>query len=249
MLGHSKYSPVRRLKQYILNEISVKLEPTKQCHDIFLQNLPKYCNDSAFPKLATVIILMDCDQNMLLTRRHSKLRSFPSCFVVPGGSVDAGESLQDAAKRELMEEVGIDIKNMNDENMKMVAIWESIYPDTKTFDVVNNKTIKYHHLMCVYVHVLSEKYTKYQLKLCDVEVDAAVWVNATMLKSIIDSDIEHMDGELNGIKPNGEVIKIKMECLEGIYPNGIGQGIARGHRYGIMKLLDSLQQSSEKSKL
>ena len=100
MLGHSKFSPVRRLKQYILKQENYPYSADGQLnHANFLQSLSKYLDPMAYPKLATVIILMDCEQNILLTRRHSKLRSFPSCWVVPGGSVDPGEEMKDTAKR------------------------------------------------------------------------------------------------------------------------------------------------------
>merc|ERR1712129_294211 len=115
---------------------------------------------------------------------------------------------------------------------------------------VNNKTIKYHHIMCVYAYQLSGKCTDYKLKLCDVEVDAAVWISSNKLRSIIKSDNKNVSGKLSGMQPNGKEIVIKMEYLQGIYLNDVGQGIARGHRYGIMKLLDRLEtKSKEPSKL
>ena len=149
----------------------------------------------------------------------------------------------------MFEEVGINIndidmdaKNGDDENMDMIAIWESIYPDSKRFDVVSHKTMKYHHIVPIYVYQLKEHHSKYKLKLCEIEVDAAVWIKADILRNIIDSDEINKD-ILNGVKPNGETIEIKMEYFQGIYPNDIGQGIARGHLYGIKKLLQRLSFS------
>lgn len=246
ILGHSKFSPVRRLKQYILKQENVSYSTDgKSNHDNFVQSLSKYVDPMAYPKLATVIILMDCDKNILLTRRHSKLRSFPSCWVVPGGSVDPGEEIKDTAKREVFEEVGINIDddidskdNIND-NMEMIAIWESIYPDSKRFDVVNNKTIKYHHFVPIFVYQLNQHYSKYKLKLCEIEVECAIWISSDILKDIINAD-QIKNSKLNGVKPNGDLIDIELQCFHGIYPNDIGQGIARGHLYGIKKLLDRL---------
>jgi 8-oxo-dGTP pyrophosphatase MutT (NUDIX family) len=44
---------------------------------------------------------------LILTRRHSGLRHHPGQWALPGGRVDAGESAEDAALRELAEEVGL----------------------------------------------------------------------------------------------------------------------------------------------
>jgi len=44
---------------------------------------------------------------ILLTRRAATLRSHPGQWALPGGSVDAGETAEQAALRELREEVGL----------------------------------------------------------------------------------------------------------------------------------------------
>jgi 8-oxo-dGTP pyrophosphatase MutT (NUDIX family) len=46
---------------------------------------------------------------ILLTRRADDLRSHPGQWALPGGGIDAGESAEDAALRELREEVGLAI--------------------------------------------------------------------------------------------------------------------------------------------
>jgi 8-oxo-dGTP pyrophosphatase MutT (NUDIX family) len=44
---------------------------------------------------------------VLLTRRTSRLRDHPGQFALPGGSVDPGEDVVTAARRELHEELGL----------------------------------------------------------------------------------------------------------------------------------------------
>ncbi len=44
---------------------------------------------------------------ILLTRRSSKLRNHPGQYALPGGKVDAGENIIDAAVRELEEELNL----------------------------------------------------------------------------------------------------------------------------------------------
>lgn len=45
---------------------------------------------------------------LLLTRRSTKLRRHAGQFALPGGRLDAGETFQEAALRELNEELGLD---------------------------------------------------------------------------------------------------------------------------------------------
>jgi 8-oxo-dGTP pyrophosphatase MutT (NUDIX family) len=49
------------------------------------------------------------DAAFLLTRRAPKLRAHAGQLALPGGRVDAGETLQEAALRELEEEIGLSL--------------------------------------------------------------------------------------------------------------------------------------------
>ncbi|MBT2269561.1 NUDIX hydrolase [Rhodococcus erythropolis] len=48
-----------------------------------------------------------------VTKRPSKMRAHPGQFALPGGSVDPGESSEQAAVRELSEELGVDVPESN----------------------------------------------------------------------------------------------------------------------------------------
>ncbi len=56
-----------------------------------------------------VVVLRDPQRGpgVLLTRRTSRLRDHPGQFALPGGSVDPGEDVVTAARRELDEELGL----------------------------------------------------------------------------------------------------------------------------------------------
>ena len=57
--------------------------------------------------IAAVVAPLDQHGRVLLTRRPRHMRTFPGCWVLPGGSVDPGESTLSAALRELREETGL----------------------------------------------------------------------------------------------------------------------------------------------
>jgi 8-oxo-dGTP pyrophosphatase MutT (NUDIX family) len=59
---------------------------------------------------AVAVVVLDDPQRgpgVLLTRRTSRLRDHPGQFALPGGSVDPGEDVVTAARRELDEELGL----------------------------------------------------------------------------------------------------------------------------------------------
>jgi 8-oxo-dGTP pyrophosphatase MutT (NUDIX family) len=63
-------------------------------------------------RAAVAVVVLDDPHRgpgVLLTRRTSKLRDHPGQFALPGGSVDPGEDVVTAARRELEEELGLSL--------------------------------------------------------------------------------------------------------------------------------------------
>lgn len=77
-----------------------------------LANFPRQEIDDPSLRLAGVALVVARDEVkakacLLLTRRSSQLRRHAGQYALPGGRVDDGETLQDAALRELSEELGL----------------------------------------------------------------------------------------------------------------------------------------------
>ena len=63
------------------------------------------------PRAAVAITLVDLDgrAGYLFLRRGLNLRRNPGQFALPGGRVEPGESLEDAARRELHDDLGVEL--------------------------------------------------------------------------------------------------------------------------------------------
>jgi len=72
--------------------------------DYIASSRKKYDDDIRFGVIASAMVIID-SQTLLV--RRAPTDSFPLCWEVPGGSADQGETLLEAAARELFEEAGL----------------------------------------------------------------------------------------------------------------------------------------------
>ncbi|CAH8587548.1 unnamed protein product [Schistosoma turkestanicum] len=136
---------------------------------------------------------------LILTRRPWHMRSYPGVWVPPGGHCEAKEPIQDTAFRELIEELGLQERNVvNECTIQPLCAWEASYP-SHSDTAVGMSTIspKSHHLVIYYsvnwshpsIPVLdSDEIHSYlpQLKLEVDEVCAAVWLPRPVLDKLSD---------------------------------------------------------------
>jgi ADP-ribose pyrophosphatase YjhB (NUDIX family) len=115
---------------------------------------------------------------VLLTRRHSKLRSFPDVWVVPGGHIEGTETLAETAKRELFEETGLreGIHCMPN----LLGVWESCFPHRASIGPMTR-----HHAVC-YVHAVAT--TAEELHVQRSEVQSIAWLNRSQVDALLQAD-------------------------------------------------------------
>lgn len=77
--------------------------------------------DQIFPEPTVGIFIFNQASELLLVKSHK----WPGKYVVPGGHVELGERLEDAAIREAKEETGLDIYDL-----KFVNFQQFIYDST-----------------------------------------------------------------------------------------------------------------------
>lgn len=102
---HSKaVAPEPPLPTDVLSEQSVR--------DALAAFTPRVEDRSDLARAAVGLVLVTGPSgtvSVLLTRRAPKLRKHAGQWALPGGRLDPGESVLDAARRELSEEIGLDV--------------------------------------------------------------------------------------------------------------------------------------------
>jgi nucleoside triphosphatase len=65
-------------------------------------------SDQKFPEPTVGVFVFNPQGQLLLLRSHK----WPGAYVVPGGHVELGERLEEAARREVQEETGLEIHSL-----------------------------------------------------------------------------------------------------------------------------------------
>ncbi len=84
--------------------------------------------DKKYPKI--VVGILARNKNKFLLAREM-LEDGKESWIVPGGKVEFGESIEESAKRELLEETGIKAKNL-----KFICFKEAIFPKVNYHTVI-----------------------------------------------------------------------------------------------------------------
>lgn len=131
---------------------NVKHEHSKKC---------PVCGLTSYPRISPAVIMLVHRKNEVLLTRSPNFR--PGIFSVQAGFVEAGESLEDAVRRELYEETGISVKDIS-------------YFGSQPWPFPNS-------LMVAFTAV----YAGGELKLDPTEIEAGGWYKRNELPTVPDS--------------------------------------------------------------
>lgn len=156
------------------------------------------------------------------------MRSYPGCWVLPGGGVDPGEPLAAAAAREVAEETGLEVAAAS---LRLVALWESAFPLCPDTFVAAGHSLKVHTLMAAFACRVEGE----QPPLClqPQEVDLAVWLSAEDVAALLES-------RLSGRRRAAGGEEVEAERLCGVYPNGLSppEGLGLAHHFILTRWLE-----------
>jgi len=126
------------------------------------------------------VMIEDAEGNILLQKRASDMRMYPDCWdTSAAGHVDAGETNEAAAKRELFEEVGIKVENLE---------FLGSYPTNRTY-----KGLQLKRFNPTYRAIVDRNIA---IKLESSEVSEFKWCSTSEIKDII---AQHPDSVTDGL--------------------------------------------------
>eukprot|EP00041_Stephanoeca_diplocostata_P012987 m.220947 g.220947 ORF g.220947 m.220947 type:complete len:545 (+) comp19177_c0_seq1:169-1803(+) len=142
-------------------------------------------------KIAAIVVVRSADGHVLLTRRAPHMRTFPNVWVVPGGGVDAGEGIMDAAVREVAEETGVDISTST---RRLMAAFESCFPPHP-----NQGVPVRHHLIAIVVADLPLPHCDIAVTVQESEVSCAGWLAPAHVRAILQTQRTAAEAECDAI--------------------------------------------------
>ena len=211
--------------QWIKEFIDIPFEHSPECS---LSKKP-FTGTQRNVSLASVGVIMDKDENVLITRRNKRLKGFPSCWVFPGGHKEKNEDFSDAMLREVYEETAIQITKKdnsfyyNEHKVEVVPIfiYESQYP--------NCDNLKYQTFIVFYKVKISLNFSQISVKVQLSEVDAYAWValkDMYMMSFEKDVDIKVNGFQYNETTKEMDVHLFTQDRFTSIYNNW--EGIVKG---------------------
>ena len=90
----------------------------------YVDELREIVGNRALILAGATVLILDGDDQLLMLRRTDN-----GCWGVPGGVMELGESIEDTAKRETKEEIGIEIRDLELFGVYSGPELHYLYPD------------------------------------------------------------------------------------------------------------------------
>lgn len=171
-------------------------------------------------RIGVCVLVEHPTRGVLLTRRARHMRTFPGAWVIPGGGVEAGESLEEAGLREILEETGLSVPL---KALRPLGLWESCFPSTGE-DLSEAKALRGHHLVVIYharLGALSDLADN-ELRIQHTEADLALWLSREQVADILTEDAAGAPKEVDlaaaSVSALDDARRINLDSLRGIYP-------------------------------
>lgn len=87
----------------------------------------------------SAVILLDDAGHILLQHRDANAPTAPNLWGLPGGSIEAGESAEEAAHREVLEETGLHLEG------PLTLFWHSMFPSASQPGTYNENYVYISH--------------------------------------------------------------------------------------------------------
>jgi 8-oxo-dGTP pyrophosphatase MutT (NUDIX family) len=165
--------------------------------------------------LAACVLLFDSTDHILLTQRHQAL-SYPNSWVAPGGKVDPGESILEAAVRELREETGVIVSS---DCLQPVMVYES---NAEILEDGVSKAKNNILVMFYASHLTDKQKHEVEVNVQEAEVQSYEWVHEDVLYALLD----HSQTEAELLDAHGEAT---YQNYSRMYPNIFERGLPEGH--------------------
>ena len=200
-------------------------------------------------KLAVCLVVCDSEGSIFLTLRSRGMRVFPNSWVLPGGHIDPGESLEEGVIRELFEETGVEIRPEKDGSLtykeKLVDLKPffafessipSVYRDKNNRAKLDLVNCPMGHLIVYFYVRLGVPSSEISVNLCEREVAACVWLSPSQMQSVLNSDSTTEDDTVDALKHNGSVAPTPLKMFYPYFPNKHKTGIGKASTFALRHL-------------
>ena len=191
------------------------------------------------------------------------MRHFPGCWVLPGGHLELGETLESGGLRELDEETGIKVDIVKDgDTIKYEYLGTQIMAPEAFYSFEScapnklgiNHPLASHHLIFYFKVKLPLLYKEIQLRPQVSEVDGCAWLTPSQMKACLSNSgdptmlIEGCVPKLSECSEDilsqkaleTEPYNFKIQQMYPFYPNDCGEGFGKALAF-CMRYMQSKQ--------